>query len=253
MNTLSWKLEVNFNTQNHLFKNIINTDYKINTFVCNCGKNEFIISNFNDNINYICSNCENNIFYNANEAISNIEQFLYKFSYEEKIKDEYEWGIIDYKRCLQDDLKFDLSVFEEDNNINASYYFEVPYSINFFSKQVFKKRCSVIKYGINNNELYTNYKIAFKDNKINDLQDVLIQYANKNKEKFNIPNTNLKSKISIYTIQFFTQYKYFKEYEFFLWENASRYHSKDITIKKALLKVLNRKESLKYLLIIDLK
>ena len=245
MNTLSWKLEVNFNTQNHLFTNTINTDYKINTFVCNCGKNEFIISNFNDNINYICSNCENNIFYNANEAISNIEQFLYKFSYEEKIKDEYEWGIIDYKRCLQDDLKLDLSVFEEDNDINASYYFEVPYSIDFLSKKILKKKCSVLEYRINNkNEIYINLKIELSHNNKNKLINKLRDFIINNKNKLDTNNNNLQVNINISTIEFFQKYIYFKEYEFCLWENASRYHSKDITIKKALLKVPNRKESL---------
>ena len=243
MKTLSWKLEVDFNTQNHLFTNTINTDYQINTFICNCGNNEFILSHKYDDIDYICDNCENTIFHNPNKAISHTEYFLYDFSNEVSIKDEYGWRVNDYQRYLKNNLKLDVGIHHKNNTINSSLYFEVPFSIDFISKKIFTKRCTVLEYGLDaQNKLYTNYKIGFKDDKLDILSDKLTEYVNNNSEVFNIPKNTKKSKTTISTIQFFNKHNHFKDYEFYLWENSKKYHRTGISIEKALVSLSNRDE-----------
>jgi hypothetical protein len=90
---LSWKYTTDFDKQNHLFHNAIDTNYIIEAFSCSCGKVDFIIKYSYQTIDYICPICENKTFYNANEALIYIKSFVknnkiinenYKIEYEEQ-------------------------------------------------------------------------------------------------------------------------------------------------------------------------
>lgn len=73
---IPWKLSVDFNKSQHLFYEKIKTDYMIESYICSCSHKEFIIKHSTENIDYICEQCGNDVFFNANDAWNHTDRFL---------------------------------------------------------------------------------------------------------------------------------------------------------------------------------
>jgi len=220
---LSWKLEVDFNSQNHLFYKKDLLPYTINIFICGCGHNEFIISYYNQKIEYICKNCKNDTFYDANLANDNFDFFLYNIQLN-KIKKYY--------------------IYEIPKNISlttAKCNLEVPYKIDFMKEKVYFKKKEVYSCAIKEGKIVNICHTKEDNNVFNKLQELSKTYIDSYLQRFNLTQKlTYKEKIPI--AEFFIKYPYFKEFDFFFWKNPFILHKKDITIQKALLEVINNRK-----------
>ena len=127
---LSWKLTSNTDEQNTLFKDS-GSIYDIDLFICSCGHYVFITRNKTDDIEYSCCECDNNHFYNANEAISSINFFL------SNIKN------------INDFLTMNIEKTEE--QISVVCYFSLPYQFKFLQEKIEQKKLYVYRLSISNN------------------------------------------------------------------------------------------------------
>jgi len=112
---IAWKLRSNFDTQTHLFFKKIKTNYIIVAYMCSCGHTDFIIQHSKQNIKYVCTECKNTKFYDANAVWEN-SNFLYLH------KD------LDY--MFEYDIKSDKSA------INSRYIIKIPKTINFSNRKI---------------------------------------------------------------------------------------------------------------------
>lgn len=76
MSSISWFYFDDLNSQAQLFQNIEEIDYIAVAFVCNCGQEHIALYHYQELPSYICPNCENSKFYNANRALHNFNLFL---------------------------------------------------------------------------------------------------------------------------------------------------------------------------------
>lgn len=220
---LAWRLEVNFDSKHHLFHNKIKTDYIVVVFICCCGSNKFITASKYQNINYCCEECENDIFYNSSELFLSVQHFLFT-----------------YKDI---ELTYDTSLQYCEDNTMVSYYTKVPYDIDFLNEEVIYKKLAFYSYTLNNNgELSENYLNNYDEKIFNGLSDRLVEFISLNPNYYNIPKPNKKINYSINMASFFIKYPYFKEFDFYYWEDAVLFYEKDITIAKALDTVMNNRK-----------
>ena len=71
MQTISWHLENNINDLRNLFSEIT-LPYKVVSYICMCGYNQTSINYYESMLDkYICPNCENEEFYDANKYGNN--------------------------------------------------------------------------------------------------------------------------------------------------------------------------------------
>ncbi len=121
--TIPWVLTVDFDQQYHLFHGIINTYYEIDAYSCTCGHIDFIIRKKLLNTDYECTECHNNLFYNANLAWSDFNKFI---SQNQKL-------ILD---CKYDTIEYTTNISQHIN-----YVAFIPSDINFMeSKIIYSKK-----------------------------------------------------------------------------------------------------------------
>lgn len=124
---LSWKLTSNTNEQRTLL-NGSGFVYDIDLFLCSCGYFEFITRNKNDEIEYSCSECENSIFHDANEALKSINFFLSNM------------------KNINDFLT--MSIEKTNKIISVVCYFTLPYQFDFLQEKIKQKKLYVYKLSI---------------------------------------------------------------------------------------------------------
>ena len=128
MKTLSWKLTSNTIEQNTLLKNS-NEVYDIDLFVCSCEDFDFVVKDQNDSVHYICKECENEIYYDANEANENIGQFV------DRLKDITQF------------LTFEIE--KESDIISSVCYLNLPYKFSFLEESFEYKKVYIYKLHVN--------------------------------------------------------------------------------------------------------
>jgi hypothetical protein len=241
MSNISWKLEVDFDAQPQLFFQKVETNYKISTFICSCGTTKFIISSKYQDIDYICKECENDSFLDANDANLSIQNFLNKHSTTKAYQKEY-WSSIEYTVTLNIDFDFKTTVVYKNKDTIVKYYIQIPYEIDFISERVLYKDISLIEYGLRNDGTFIkNYSFFFDENMLNTLGCQLNKFIQNNDNLYNIPS-HPNRKLNSSTASFFLTYKNFKEYEFYHWINPQSFDIQDITIAKALEMVANNRK-----------
>jgi hypothetical protein len=242
VDNISWKLAVEFDKQNQLFFKKIETNYKITTFVCSCGTTKFIVSPKYQDIDYICQECENDKFLDANDANLSIQNLLNKYSTTKEYKKDY-WTPIEYITTLDIDFDFKTQVIYKDKNTIAQYFIKVPCEIDFVSEKVFYKDIALAEYILyGNGTLNWDYSFSVSKDIFEMLNKLLDNYITNNDTLYDIPPYSNR-KLNTATASFFLKYKNFKEYEFYHWVNPKRFDIKDITIADALkMTSINRKE-----------
>jgi len=113
---ISWKLTTDFDKQRHLFFDKIETGYIVETYICSCGHTDFITKCPEQKLNYICKECKNTKFYDANSAWRNISHFLYQ------------------NLDLEFSYAYDIQI--DNHAISSLYITRIPQDINFFSRKV---------------------------------------------------------------------------------------------------------------------
>ena len=156
---LPWKLTVDFDTQRQLFSNTTETEYEIDSYSCSCGKVDFIVKDKKQELNYICSDCQNSYFYDANLAYSNKELFVCTYK-----------DIINYSKSI---------VSHNKNTISAKSVIMIPKDIDFMQEKVI-----FFQYCIDSLEVQDNgsskSNFFFKIISRIKLEDAIIQYLEKN-------------------------------------------------------------------------
>lgn len=219
---IAWKLSVDFNEQNHLFYNNIKTDYIIVAFICSCGHVDFVLKHSSQEVGYICSECENNKFYDANFALNNIQHFLNK-----------NWDL---------DLGFESCIKVDKSSIRSLYITKVPNNINFMNKKVSCSKKIVYELRLDNKgELEESYSLRLNNEIHTGLKNNLIKHINKF-NTFNLPSSYVKEH-TLSSAKFFLKNRNLKEFDFYYWRDVSSFKDREVNIKNALKLVSgNRKE-----------
>jgi hypothetical protein len=200
------------------------------------------------NFKFICPKCGNEEFYDANEAIANIDNFLYCNSlvkHQLLIEQHSFWGYDDYK--LECNIK--LEQMSRDLRIKypfikASYYLSVPYDIEFITNRVFYKKIDIYSYGVDREfNIVTDYRLDYDEKIFDSLKEEINNKITKEYQLFNIPKPDrvYVKKHNIKEVVFFNKHKNFKEYDFYLWRYADEFDIKDISVKKALELISNNR------------
>jgi len=210
---IAWKLTTDFDKQRHLFFEKIKTDYIVETYICNCGHTDFITTHPEKSLKYICKECENTKFYDANSAWRNIVHFLYQ--------------------NLDLEFSYEYDIQSNDNAISSMYVTRIPKNIDFSSRKVIysKKPAYTLTLGIDG-ELKENYSLRFEQKILSQLKDNLTQYINKN-SCFNIPNSDDKD-LNLTMASFFLKNKHLKDFNFYYWADIDRLQTNEVYVRDAL-------------------
>lgn len=215
---IAWKLTTDFNEQRHLFFEKVETDYVVETYMCSCGHKDFIIKHSEQKLDYMCQECENTKFYDANTAWKDIVYFSnYHFDFE---------FIFEYDMQIMDD------------KISSIYIIQIPSDIDFSSRKVIfskKQVCSLVLES--DGELTENYLLKFNQEILATLKKNLTQYINNNR-CFNIPDSGDKE-LNLTMASFFLKNKHLKDFDFYYWNKIEEFKAKDISIDGALEMIAN--------------
>jgi len=256
---IPWKLTTDFNAQKHLFYKKIKTDYLIETYICDCGNVDFILKHSEQKIEYTCSTCLNDVYYDANLAWKSCSNFISKYP----------------------DLDLDFKYHIESNSTKIlSYYsIEIPQKINFLKKKVIfldkplytfsltdsglldttyliKIEEPIIKpeYQIHKSVIpiyggsdYDDYDVLNEETDeldieiFNTLENNLLKYIRYH-GCFNIHNKRKKD-FTLKNIQFFLKNKHLKDFDFYYWHSVKEFKDLNHSIETALASLINfRKE-----------
>ena len=223
--TTPWLLITELDDQNQLFSGILNTSYKVYTFSCSCGHVESItLANDDKNFHYVCLECGNSVFYDANAAKRNIEFFI---SFQEGLN-----------------LQYDYSLFKFEYKIEARLATNIPENIDFVRKKVNLKPKILNSVKLNfNGLLEDNALYLFSSEKIyKKLEGMINDYLNENASSLNIPNQT-NEKLNIKKASFFFRHKNLKEFEFYNWIDLQYLpNDRDLNIDKAFEIIINNRK-----------
>lgn len=210
---IEWKLTTDFDKQRHLFFEKIETDYIVETYICSCGHTDFIIKHPEQKPKYICKECENTKFYDANSAWRNIVHFLYQ--------------------NLDLELSYEYDIQSNLDAIISLYVTKIPTSIDFSSHKVIysKKPVYSLALGIDG-ELKENYSLRFEQKILSQLKNNLTRYINKN-SCFNIPDSGNKG-LTLKMASFFLKNQHLRDFDFYYWADTDMLHANEIYITDAL-------------------
>lgn len=250
MSKISWHLTKNINDIRNLFSDTI-LPYELDSYLCNCGNNQVILRN-NEQIDtdkYICDECENEIYLDANKYLNN-------YLWYEPIT-----NILDKSIILNLESNF---IFDNQSKVLKSYVsLNIPYSYDLASNKALYKSKNIYELQLDElgnlkETLHANFEISSLINNEEiyywDIDEELIptqeDLINKNpflkefKKKiligFKIYSNCFKSKISSKTdslekFAFFIKNYQLKELEFYKWKNIELLpKNKDISIIDAL-------------------
>ena len=213
---VSWRLVTKFDDIRHLFSDVIQTDYLVETYICSCGENKFIVKHQDQRIDYQCAKCENVEFYDANYAWSNFTHFMRQhedtaFTYEYRIK--YTWSALE-----------------------SLYIIKIPYSIDFVSQRVFYGEKSIYTLALTQGgKIEKSYIQQVKSHIITTINKNLVDEIN-NTDAFEFLKRKDK-KITLDEAAFFFKNKHLKEFEFYLWDSAPKITNKNLYVNDALMYV----------------
>ena len=224
-NTTPWLLKTELDEQNQLFSGIVNTSYKVYTFSCSCGHVEPItLANDDENFHYVCPQCGNCVFYDADAAKRNIEFFI---SSQEGFN-----------------LQYHYSLFEFEDKIEACLTTSIPESIDFVRKKVNLKPKTLSSLQLNfDGALEDSSLYQFSSNKIyKKLESMINECLNKNASSLDIPH-HPNEKLDIKKAAFFFRHKNLKEFEFYNWIDLQYFPGdRDLNIDKAFEIIINNRK-----------
>ena len=231
---IPWKLSTNFNHQRHLFYNKVDTDYIIETYICTCGHESFIVCNANQELDYICEECANTKFYDANLAWSNMPHFI---STNEEL-----------------DVEFHYTFSADEEKITADYSLTIPTDIDFLQEEIFYDERAVCSVVLSDDGIIDEiYLLMFDREDISGIDD----YQCPNDEILKRLNTNLldyikkngcfgihgsrKNDFTLAHVHFFLQHQNLKDFDFYYWNDVDYLNEGKWSIESALVNLLNRR------------
>lgn len=213
---IPWKLSVDFNKSQHLFYEKIKTDYMIESYICSCSHKEFIIKHSTENIDYICEQCGNDVFFNANDAWNHTDRFL---SQNTTLK-----------------LFYVHDITHTDLYITSYYFINIPRFIDFLKEKIIFSYMPIYSLSLSNDgDLYEDYHLEYNEDIFNSLNFSLSKYLYDN-DCFNIPKDDNKEKTLDKAI-FFLKNKHLKNSDFYYWKDISSLTEEESSLNSALMKI----------------
>lgn len=227
MQTFSWHLENNINDLRNLFSEIT-LPYKVVSYICMCGYNQTSINYYESMLDkYICPNCENEEFYDANKYGNN------SFWYEPITNLLNE----DYISSLYPIVKYD----EKNKILKAIIQIDIPNYIDLASDKIVYKQKDLFEIQIDEfgnikqivhvnfdlRSLLTDHELNYEfymDEILINRNPFLIDFKKKILKTF-IENSNyFKSKIlhrtkSLDEFSFFVENPHLLDIKFYNWKN----------------------------------
>lgn len=221
---IAWRYTTDLENERHLFTNNIDNNYEVNTFICSCGHEEMIVSIKQSEVEFLCPECANTKYYDANFAKRNFEYFLYL-----------------NKEVI---LPYSYKTIQTDANIEVRTQVNLPSHIDFVRKKIYFKLVSVSSISIDFNGKIKETTIKLNtDEKTYEIQDKMLNdYLNKNALSLKLP-THPILKLNTNKASFFFINKHLKEHEFYYWLDIQHISKKkDLTIESAFTTILQKRE-----------
>jgi hypothetical protein len=219
--TIPWRFVADLDTQKQLFHNVLETKYKVAVYICSCGLEKFIITSDADDIEYVCLECENSKFYDANYALLSMNHFLYTNN--------------------QFNLEFQTEVSHTKEETKAVYFINPPYQIDLLQEKISFKKSIIHSFSFSSLKETYEYQVDFNKERKEELEQILLDFIEKNPSFFNIPFVEDK-KINIPMAIFFQTYCDLDEFDFYYWEDVAMVYEKALTIPTALNKISNNRK-----------
>lgn len=240
---LSWEIHQDLDTTHeHLFYNVLKTDYIIVGYVCACGHEEILLKSSNKWIQYNCPKCDNEIFYNANLAHKSFDIFIEEQHDNPNFENYYCYhetkkSALDYLEKCNLPIEYEYTIVNDDSKIISSYRTLdiIPKSIDFARQRIILQPIDLYTFTLNKNGSTTeNYCMHYDYQMFAALKRHLDNYIYTHKNKFNIPLPNNNLRITYKDVVLFSNYPWLKEFDFYLWEDVKQLPQADTTIQGAL-------------------
>jgi hypothetical protein len=254
-NTIPWKSTIDINTTRNLFS--LNNEilpYEIELYICSCTAQKRIIKKAKQELEkYQCSECGNEVFYDAAYYLSN-------HAWYEIIEN------MPFYNLLEDNLKIEIKYGEDQKELLFLFTLQIPNSIEPSSEKVGYLDKTIYSFFVKKNggygsKLMVDVDMDFLRDKYI-ISENLYEYELINKHPLVVFFNNKILKLlikhpfcndlglvkydctSMEDISFFLQYPHLKEYNFLAWQELFLLpNDKPRTIKQALDYILNyRKE-----------
>ena len=197
---VAWKFTTSFNDKKHLFTDKIKTDYLLDAFSCSCGHEDIVLITKIQSLDYICPECDNNVFYNANN-----------------VRSEYKKIFAKYPELLS---SFNY-VFEHKNNeLLAAYSISIPSEIDFLRNKILYSDNHIYSIKVTKDfEFHKNYEFSYNENIFKILKEKIDNYL-QDYVGVVLPNAINKRK-NYDTIKFFFMNDHLKDKFFYYWTDVS--------------------------------
>jgi len=245
---LSWKITQSLDTTgDHLFYNVVKTDYTVAGYLCACGHHEILLTSLEQKLEYRCPECDNTSFYDANSAHTSFGYFI---DGRLKYHDYYEYDHYDYPYGKK---LFTIALLESSNipieygyaisndghgNLTVSYRTLdlIPKTIDFARKKIISQSIDLYAFTLHHDGSTTERHclLDYDYQMFATLKRHLNQYLNTNKNSFNLPPTDKNFRIGYQDIAFFAKHPWLKEFDFCFWEDVHQLPKEDATVQSAL-------------------
>lgn len=249
MQTFSWHLENNINDLRNLFSEIT-LPYKVVSYICMCGYNQTSINYYESMLDkYICPNCENEEFYDANkygnnsfwyEPITNLLNEDYISSLYPIVKYDEKNKIL--KAIIQIDIPNYIDLASDKIVYKQKDLFEIQIDEFGNIKQIVHVNFDLKAYLTENEKKYYDY---ISDEELKNRNPFIIDFKKKILNAFTKNSNYFKSKIlhktnSLEEFSFFVNNSHLQDTEFYKWKNIDLIiDDKEFKIVDALEFVLN--------------
>jgi hypothetical protein len=218
---ISWKLITDFDKQNHLFFEKIKMGYVVEVSICTCGFDEFIVKYPEQELNYTCPQCKNEIYHDAHGVWKNLDNFLPK--------------------KMHSKLQCQYDIYYNSSHITSRYCMSIPIDVDFLNKKVIWAQKPICSLSITSNgEIIKKHIIKPQKEIYEQLEKRIIQQINKNNPLRAAHSIN--EVWDLKRVSFILKHKALRGIEFYHWEDISIF-TKDIDIEGVLAIISNfRKE-----------
>lgn len=240
---LSWEIYQNLDTTHeHLFYNVLKTDYIIAGYVCACGHEEILLKSSDKWVQYSCPKCDNEIFYNANLAHKSFDSFIEEHHDNPNFENYYYYhetkkSALDYLEKCNLPIEYEYAIVNDDSKIISSYRTldTIPKSIDYARQRIISQPIDLYTFTLNKDgSTAENYCMQYDYQMFVALKRHLDNYIYAHQNKFNIPLPNNNLRITYKDVVLFSNYPWLKEFDFYLWEDVKQLPQEDTTIQGAL-------------------
>ena len=197
---IPWKYTSDFDTQKHLFFEKIEMGDVVETYICSCGRSEFIVKKPQQKLTYHCPQCENEVFYDANGAWENLTKYV--------------------PQSILSELPCEYITQHDASHITAQCSMNIPVDTDFLNKEVIWAKKALYSLRLTpDGEVSKVYEIEPKEGIKLELKKRILHQINANNP---LRADNLvNQETDLARISFILENKPYRGWEFHYWEDMS--------------------------------